>query len=99
MSEYTQKILNEINTALGGHAKYFDVKPNDVLSDAEPFAQLFSFKPKKLELEDATVKDAEYFLEFVCDGDECYLILGEDEEHEISFGRLYSSLYWSEVVE
>lgn len=95
----SQKIMDSITLALGRDVRYFDILLSGVMLD-EPdiLSVLVQFSPREdLDFEDTVVAGSKVHLQFDIVDDDPQLILGEDDEIEITKGNLYAAMYWSEV--
>lgn len=99
MDSRSQQIMDSITLALGKDARYFDICMSEILvDDPDVLSVLVNFSPKTdLDLEDTTIAGSDICLQFDLIDDNPQLILGEDDEFEITKGQLYAALYWGEV--
>ncbi len=105
MSEEKVKlIIKVVSDALGEHVKLFDIKKSEILNEEENyFSMTVCISPKKdiNLLDDNVVTGGDCFLQFDVDNDEINLMTGEDCDYglDVTFGNIYSQLYWCEAVQ
>ena len=95
-------ILSVIKKALGSNESLFEIKFDECLVDDEDiYSATFSFKPNPTTWEDSRTVGGKHSLQFDVekDGDDVYLIYGEDDQVDVSIGNIYGLLYWHEAIE
>ena len=104
MDKQAAIVMSLIKEALGGHEKYFDITFGEFLVEEEYFqAMTIGIKPRKIDVEDGEAVGEKQLIQFDVErvGDEDYeynLVIGEDTQLDITFGNIYSVLYWCEAV-
>lgn len=88
--------IQKIKEALGEHAGYFEIKPDEVtLTDEDGvFSFLVKMTPESFDSDEGVVVCKPQLLQIDYVDGEYNIIVGEDHELEITFGNIYSVLFW-----
>lgn len=98
-------ILKAIEKAFGLDFKYFVIKPDEIVSnELGNYSQMFSFMPLDPKVEGSRLTGETLYIEILAEdmsgtGEaEISIVYGDGENMPLTYGALYSHLYWGQIL-